>query len=196
MFEYIKGHVSEIILDKIILEVNGIGYRINSSLNSTSNTRINEAATVYTHLAVKEDEISLYGFITRQELNMFKLLMTVSKIGPRVATGVLSTYTPEKLAAYIRKNDVVAISKCPGVGKKTAERVVLELKDKVDDYGIEVASGEIAIDSGDGDLREATEALLSLGYSRLEAERSLKVVYKDGSNSGELIRKALGWLSR
>ncbi|KAB3527682.1 Holliday junction branch migration protein RuvA [Alkaliphilus serpentinus] len=196
MFEYIKGTVSEIIVDKIILEVNGMGYRINSSINSTSNTRVGDATTIFTHLAVKEDEISLYGFISRQELNMFKLLMTVSKIGPRVATAVLSTYTPEKLATYIRKNDVMAISKCPGVGKKTAERVVLELKDKVEDYGIDVNTGVTVIDDGNGDLQEATEALLSLGYNRLEAEKALKAVYKDGSNSGELIRRALGWLSK
>ena len=193
MFEYIKGIATEIILDKIIIEVNGIGYRINSTMNSTSQVKKGEATTVYTFLAVKEDDVSLYGFINREELDLFKLLISVSKIGPKVATGILSTYSPSKLAAYIKNNDFQAIAKAPGVGKKTAERIVLELKDKVkyfeDENGVVVTEEIVTTGS-----QEVLEALMALGYHRTEAEKAMLAVGHEGEKTEELIKKALKWL--
>ncbi len=137
MFEYIKGTVADVAIDRIVVEVNGIGYRINSSTHSVSDAKRGDQVIIYTHLVVREDELSLYGFTSREELVMFQKLISVSKIGPKVASGILSTYSPSKLGAYILSNDVSAIAKSPGVGKKTAERIVLELKDKIDKVNVE-----------------------------------------------------------
>lgn len=192
LLEYMRGEVTDIILDKIILEVNGIGYRINSTLNSTMNIKKGDRLTILTHLALKEDEINLYGFTTREELILFKQLISISKIGPKVATAILSTYTPQKLCACIINNDVSAISKAPGVGKKTAERIVLELKDKVDK--IIVDYGDVHIEEGILGDNEVIDALMSLGYSRQEGEQALKAINNTNLPTEEKIKEALKWL--
>ncbi len=194
MFEYMKGIAAEILLDKIIIEVNGIGYRINSSLNSTAEVKKGEAITVYTYLAVKEDEVSLYGFASREELMFFKQLLSVSKVGPKVATAILSTYSPKKLSALILSSDFTAISKAPGVGKKTAERIVLELKDKVEGFGYIDENQNPLSESVVNTNHEAIEALISLGYTRLEAEKALNAVAEENASTETLIKKALRWL--
>lgn len=193
MFEYIKGIAAEIILDKIIIEVNGIGYRINSTMNSTSQIKQGEATTVYTYLALKEDDVSLYGFINREELDLFKLLISVSKIGPKVATGILSTYSPNKLGAYIKNNDFHAIAKAPGVGKKTAERIVLELKDKVKHFDDMSGLGFMQEIAPTGS-QEVLEALMALGYHRTEAEKAMLAVGHENEKTEDVIKKALKWL--
>lgn len=192
MFEYMKGVATEVVLDKIIIEVNGIGYRINSSLNSTAEVKRGEGITVFTYLAVKEDEISLYGFVTREELMFFKQLLSVSKIGPKVATAILSTFSPQKLGSLILSNDFQSISKAPGVGRKTAERIVLELKDKVESKEI-VEDNPFTITEVTNN-QEALQALITLGYSRLEAEKALQAVAEDNDTTEVLIKKALRWL--
>ena len=116
MFEYLKGIVVDIVEDKIIMEVNGIGYKINGTANSISKVMRGEHVIIYTHLIVREDELSLYGFASAEELSMFQLLISVSKIGPRVASAILSTHTPSKLIAYILGKDIKLICKAP-VGK-------------------------------------------------------------------------------
>lgn len=192
MYEYMKGIAAEILLDKIIIEVNGIGYRINSSLNSTADVKKGEALTVYTYLAVKEDEMSLYGFVTREELMFFKQLLSVSKVGPKVATAILSTYSPKKLSSLILSNDFQAISKAPGVGKKTAERIVLELKDKVEKN--EIIEDNPFVITEISNNQEAVQALLSLGYTKLESEKALNAVAEENATTELLIKKALRWL--
>jgi len=192
MYEYMKGIAAEILLDKIIIEVNGIGYRINSSLNSTADVKRGETLTVYTYLAVKEDEMSLYGFVTREELMFFKQLLSVSKVGPKVATAILSTYSPKKLSSLILTNDFQAISKAPGVGKKTAERIVLELKDKVEKK--EIIEDNPFVVAEVSNNQEALQALLSLGYTKLEAEKALNAVVEENAPTEQLIKKALRWL--
>lgn len=132
MYSYIKGIVEEIYLDRIILENNGIGYEINVSSFTAQSVQKGKSAKIFTKLIVREDDMSLCGFSTQMELEMFKLLTSVSKIGPKVGLGILSCATPPQLSAYILSEDIAKLSKCPGVGKKTAERIILELKDKVD----------------------------------------------------------------
>ncbi len=191
MYEYIKGNVAEILLDKIIIETNGIGYRINSTMNSAGQLKKGDDTLVYTYLVVREDEMSLYGFISRQELDYFKHLISVSKIGPKVATAILSTYTPQKLGACIANKDINAIAKAPGVGKKTAERIVLELKDKVKETPLETLGYEEVERKAD---HEVLEALMALGYSRLEGEKAIQAIFDESASSEELIKKALKWL--
>ena len=132
MYSYIKGTVEEIYLDRIVLENNGIGYEINVSSFTAQSVQKGKDAKIFTKLIVREDDMSLCGFASRKELEMFKLLTSVSKIGPKVGLGILSCATPPQLSAYILSEDIAKLSKCPGVGKKTAERIILELKDKVE----------------------------------------------------------------
>jgi len=194
MFEYLKGTVADIAIDRIVVEVNGIGYRINSTTNSASKVKCGDQTIVYTHLVVREDELSLYGFTCTEELAMFQKLISVSKIGPKVASGILSTYTPSKLGAYILSNDTAAIAKCPGVGKKTAERMVLELKDKVDKINVDYDYTLFNDDNKDDN--EAVQALVALGYTKIEAERAVEAVKDISLATEDIIKNALRWLMK
>ncbi|MDR5658055.1 Holliday junction branch migration protein RuvA [Serpentinicella sp. ANB-PHB4] len=174
MFEFLKGKVTDIFLDKVILEVNGIGYRINSTMNSASNLTRNEDVLMYTYLQVREDELNLYGFVSRDELEMFKKLISVSKIGPKVAATILSTYTTVQLRAFIINKDIAAVSKTSGVGKKTAERIILELKDKISLDESETTPENAVIYNETDKHKEVLEALLALGYSKSEIHSIVK----------------------
>ena len=137
MYSYIKGTVEEINLDYIVIDNNNIGYKINVSSNTIKDLHLGNMAKIYTKLIVREDDMSLCGFATKEEMKMFELLTSVSKIGPKVGLSILSFASPGQLGAYILSEDVAKLSKAPGVGKKTAERIVLELKDKVDKNNVE-----------------------------------------------------------
>ena len=194
MYSYIKGTVEEIYLDRIVLENNGIGYEINVSSFTAQSVQKGKDAKIFTKLIVREDDMSLCGFASRKELEMFKLLTSVSKIGPKVGLGILSCATPPQLSAYILSEDIAKLSKCPGVGKKTAERIILELKDKVDK---EIAEFEATLfnQAPTGlELDEAVEALLALGYSNVEAKEAVQKFKKDGLKTEDLIKKALTYL--
>ena len=125
MYSYIKGTVEEIYLDRIVLENNGIGYEINVSSFTAQSVQKGKDAKIFTKLIVREDDMSLCGFATKEEMKMFELLTSVSKIGPKVGLSILSFASPGQLGAYILSEDVAKLSKAPGVGKKTAERIVL-----------------------------------------------------------------------
>ena len=127
-------------------------------------------------MVVREDELSLYGFASMEELSMFQLLLSVTKIGPKVASAILSTHTPGKLGVYILNKDVRLISKAPGVGKKTAERIILELKDKVDKFNIGYEYELYNEEDMYSDDKEIVEALMALGYNKIEAEKAVQAV--------------------
>lgn len=194
MFEYLKGTVADIIIDKIVVEVNGIGYRVHSTINSVSKVKKGDQTIIYTHLIVREDELSLYGFASLEELSMFQKLISVSKVGPKVASGILSTYTPSKLGAYILSNDINAISKSPGVGKKTAERIVLELKDKVDKVNVDY--DYTLFNDNNKDENEAVQALIALGYTKVEGEKAVQTVKDTSLATEDIIKNALKWLMK
>ena len=197
MFEYIKGRVDDVYLDKIILDVGGIGYRIQSTTTSASNVVKEDTVTIYTYLVLREDEVNLYGFTTREELEMFQLLTSVTKVGTKVAISALSTYTPKKLANYILNEDITGISKAPGIGKKTAERIILELKDKVDKYlGDTDDIDDINIKMDRTHQQEVVEALTALGYSIQEAEGALLSLNSKDLSTEEMIKEALKLLMR
>lgn len=189
LFEYIKGKVIDTFADKVIIEVGGIGYRIHSTINSTAELKKGDIVTIYTHFVIKEDEMNLYGFINKEELHMFQQLITVSRIGPKLAVSILSAYTPQKLASYILNNDINSISKANGVGKRTAERIIVELKDKVKHYQFEQNDIESIEDIGRS--YEALDALITLGYSKQEAEGALRSVENDNLTIEETIKRAL-----
>ncbi|MFL8634582.1 Holliday junction branch migration protein RuvA [Clostridioides difficile] len=194
MYSYIKGTVEEIYIDSIVVENNGIGYKINVSSNTIMNLQVGEATKIYTKLIVREDDMSLCGFVSREELKMFELLTSVSKIGPKVALSILSFASPAQLGAYILSEDIGNLSKAPGVGKKTAERIVLELKDKVDKNNIEfeptLLSQKPTLISQD----ESVDALVALGYTLSESKEAVQKCKKDGMNTEAIIKKALTYI--
>ena len=194
MYSYIKGIVEEIYLDRIVLENNGIGYEINVSSFTAQSVQKGKSAKIFTKLIVREDDMSLCGFASQRELEMFKLLTSVSKIGPKVGLGILSSATPPQLSAYILSEDIAKLSKCPGVGKKTAERIVLELKDKVDKDTAEFEATLFNQAPTGLELDEAVEALLALGYSSAEAKEAVQKFKKDGLKTEDLIKKSLTYL--
>ena len=194
MYSYIKGTVEEIYLDRIVLENNGIVYEINVSSFTAQSVQKGKDAKIFTKLIVREDDMSLCGFASRKELEMFKLLTSVSKIGPKVGLGILSCATPPQLSAYILSEDIAKLSKCPGVGKKTAERIILELKDKVDKESAEFEATLFNQAPTGLELDEAVEALLALGYSNVESKEAVQKFKKDGLKTEDLIKKALTYL--
>lgn len=194
MYSYIKGTVEEINLDYIVIDNNNIGYKINVSSNTIKDLHLGNMAKIYTKLIVREDDMSLCGFATKEEMKMFELLTSVSKIGPKVGLSILSFASPGRLGAYILSEDVAKLSKAPGVGKKTAERIVLELKDKVDKNNVEfeptlLSSEPIAVSKD-----EAVDALVALGYSSAEAKEAVDKCKKDGLNTEDIIKKSLTYI--
>lgn len=194
MYSYIKGSIEEIRLDSIVIENNDIGYKINASSNTIKDLQLGKMAKIYTKLIVREDDMSLCGFSTQEEMKMFELLTSVSKIGPKVALAILSFASPGQLGAYILSEDIAKLSKAPGVGKKTAERIILELKDKVDKTTVEfeptlLSNAPIGISQD-----EAVDALLALGYSAPEAKEAVERCKKDGLNTEDIIKKSLTYI--
>lgn len=198
MFYYIKGKLVFTDPTTAVIDCGGVGYKLAVSANTLAKlTKIGEEVCLYTHMSVKEDAVELLGFYTTEELAAFKLLITVSGIGPKGAMGVLSVMTPEKVALAVSTGDTKAIAKAPGVGAKTAARIVLELKDKV---AKALPTGDTADDDG-GDLdfltdapknniEEAITALMVLGYTKAEAQAALKGV-SAGLSLEEMITAAL-----
>ena len=189
MYSYIIGVVTEWAENEITLECNNIGYCL-----SVSNYcyRALQAATgevkMYTYYQQKEDGVSLYGFYDKEEKNIFLKLISVSGVGPKGAMAILSNIRPDELSKVIAKQDVKALSNVKGVGKKTAERLLVELKDKVDVLPLEVL-GEVKLESHE--LDDACEVLVSLGLSKNEALKLARDNYKPGDSAEDIISKSL-----
>ncbi|OLS01665.1 Holliday junction branch migration protein RuvA [Tissierella creatinophila] len=194
MIEFIIGDIVDIKEDFTIIQNNNIGYKVFSSSNSLRNLEIGKKnQMIYTQLNVREDGLFLFGFITEEEMEMFNLLLRVSKIGPKIGIGILSALNPNQLKLAIMNKDIFTLCKAPGIGKKTAERIVLELKDRID-INIELEIENInSINNGHD---EAIEALISLGYSRFEVERSIRNLDVENMEVEEIIRNALKKLSK
>lgn len=195
MYQYIIGDIEEINEDNIVIENNGIGYIIYTSKNSIMNIGQNTLnRKIYTHLVVREDVMSLYGFTSKEELEMFKLLITVTKIGPKVGIGILSAMNPSNIKISIMSGDTKALSRAPGVGKKTAERIILELKDKIGDNIMydEGSNAKVPID----ETEEVIVALNSLGYTRNEIFKALSVIDIKDKKTEDIIKLALRKLSK
>jgi Holliday junction DNA helicase RuvA len=182
MFYYIKGELVHTDPTTAVVDCSGIGYKMTISKNTLSHlTRLGEKVCLYTYFYVREDALDLIGFYSEAELEAFKLLITVSGVGPKAALAILSVLTPEKFALAVAMGDSKAIAKAQGVGGKTAARVVLELKEKVaKTFPAESASAETAEPITEelvfGNTDEAISALMVLGYSRQEAQAALKGV--------------------
>lgn len=194
MYRYIKGFIEEIQEDFIVIDNNGIGYKINTSVNTIRDIKLREEAKVYTHLNVREDDMSIYGFSLKEELQLFLNLISVSKIGPKVGLGILSALSVDEIKYAIINEDANKLSEAPGVGKKTANRMILELKDKIKDYNIEnLDTTKIKINSN---TDEALDALVSLGYTKYEAGNVISRINIEGLSTEDIIKLSLSELSK
>ena len=199
MIGYIKGTIEGIMQDGILLENNGIGYRILTSgmvLDRIGN--MHQDTMLFTYLRVREDEMTLFGFPTTEELDTFKLLLGVNGIGPKAALSILSVLTVRDLSLAIMAGDVKAITKANGIGAKGANRVIMELKDKMsfdDMFGMEDGyndTSEIRAVHNSNNVEDTVLALVSLGYSEFEAVKAIKQIPDaDRMESEELLKAAL-----
>ncbi len=188
MISYIKGAIKLKEGDFAIVIVGDVGYRVFLLERDLSKTKVGETAEFFTHHYIREDDERLYGFSNSKELEMFELLFSVTGIGPKSAMGILNVAPLKSLEAAIAKKDVSLLTKVSGVGKKTAERVVLELASKIK------SSGKAAEETSG--LFDAVEALMSLGYSRVQALAALEKVPENISDAAEKVRLALKSLGK
>ena len=195
MYSYIEGKVVYKDGDMLVIENNGIGYNIYTSARTLDNIKdLGSIEKVYTYMSVKEDAINLYGFLKKEELNLFKMLLSVSGVGPKVARSILSTLTPSKFSFAIVTKDEKALTMSPGVGKKAAQRIILELQDKIKKEELNINDDKIdtIASSGEGgNIREAINALIVLGYNYSKASDIVSSVYKEGMEVEDLVRVAL-----
>lgn len=194
MYEYIKGIVAEKRNDIIIIDNNNIGYSIFTSINTLAKTEMNETYKIYTYLHVREDIMKLYGFIDKDELNLFIMLISISGVGPKAGLSILSTLTPKEIALAIATGDDKVLSKAKGIGKKTAQRIILELKDKFKSLQIEQMDDTI-ITSDNNIAEEAVTALMVLGYKSKESKTIINKVIDKDDTIEMLIKKALNHIS-
>ena len=196
MIGYIKGEIAEIGNGYVILDNGGIGYELSVSSTTISQIGQNKYVHLYTYLAVREDGLSLYGFYTKEEKNMFLKLITISGVGPKAALSILSGIELNKLMVAIINKDIKTLSKVKGIGKKTAERIILELKESLDaaaDAAMEEAIGVIIEeqDDNDQDTEDAIYALRGLGFSQAEAIKAVKKAKPLAHDLQELIALSL-----
>lgn len=204
VISYVRGPLAEKMEDSVIVEAGGLGYRIFVPMSVFSALpKLGETVKIYTYYSVKEDSASLYGFLSKQDLEMFRMLIMVNGVGPKSALGILSVLTPDMLRLAILSGDAKAISKAPGIGSKTAQRIILDLKDKVKaedllNGGMDVtASAGTAEVSGIGEVgKESIEALTALGYSASEAAGAVrKVTITETMTVEDVLKAALRHLA-
>lgn len=200
MYAYIKGSLEVKTRGYIVVETNGVGYKIFMSETAIDKLGdIGEVVKIHTYMKVREDDISLYGFNTNEELRMFELLISVSGIGAKSAITILSNISPSSFIYCIVADDVDKLKKLPGIGAKTAQRMILELKDKIK---AESTIGEESVTEikkeikNNDNILEATSALQVLGYSRKEIESAFEKIESNELSVEELIKKALIQLSK
>ena len=201
MYYYLNGEITYVDASFAVVDCGGVGYKLTVSQPTAASltAKVGKTAKLYTHLAVREDGIELFGFATNEEKECFNRLISVSGVGPKAAMSILSTMTADRLALSICTEDTKAIAKAPGIGAKTAARIVLELKDKISK---DMLSGDTSLKNLDtppafttsGNLSEASEALMVLGYDKPIIQKVLSGI-DPSTDVGEIIRLALKKLS-
>lgn len=202
MISYIRGELAAFETDKVIVDVGGVGYGIYMPAQSMGRLpAAGHEVKLHTYLNVKEDAMQLFGFLTRDDLEVFKLVIGVNGIGPKGGLSVLSQLSPDDLRFAVMANDVKAISSAPGIGKKTAEKLILELKDKlsIEDVLDHVSETDTLMPGGAGQGQEvqsdAVQALVALGYGSTEALRAVKKVEsEEGATAEDVLKQALKYL--
>ncbi|MEE0301492.1 MAG: Holliday junction branch migration protein RuvA [Blautia sp.] len=196
MIAFVRGIAADMTENSVIVETGGIGYEIYMTGEGLSQLHMGEEVKIHTYFQVREDAMQLYGFLKKDDLQMFKLLLGVNGVGPKAAMGVLSGITADELRFAVLSDDVKTLSKAPGIGKKTAQKLILELKDKLkleDAFELKLAhEQEKAVASGDASdgRQEAVAALVALGYSSTDALRAVRKVTEVSPDDVEGLLKA------
>lgn len=198
MIGFLRGKAVIIQTDFCLLDVNGVGYRLFISHSTRNVLRLNETVQLFTYMNVYQDGIILYGFAAKEEYDLFQLLIGVSGIGPKVALGILSSISVDGLCRAIQEKQTAVLTKLPGIGKKSAERLILELRDKVGSTqgnSDDLSDGDFSADVGTDTVSEAIAALQSLGYTQAEILPVMKKVKNDAPPE-TIIKQALQFLGR
>ncbi len=195
MIAWLQGELIEKQAPGIVINVNGVGYELEAPMTTFYDLpEVGATATVFVHMVVREDAQLLFGFTTKQQRELFRSLIKVNGVGPKVALAVLSTLSPEELMQSMATEDVTQLCRVPGIGKKTAQRLVVEMKDRLEKEFGDVAFSSAAGSTTSSDTRDAIDALVALGYKNTEAARVVKSL-DTSLTSEELIRQALRTLS-
>ncbi|MGI6621778.1 MAG: Holliday junction branch migration protein RuvA [Clostridiaceae bacterium] len=196
MFAYLHGILARKTTDSLIIDVNGIGYKVfvpGSAIPACP--AVGDEIKVFTHFYVREDTQALYGFLTEEELKMFEQLLTVSGVGPKASLALVSNVHPSEFVLSVLTDDTDSFIKAPGIGKKTAQRIILELKDKLKKEHLDMSELKNNLSGipskNESKLSEAISALVMLGYSTQEASRAISAIYDDEKSIEQIVKEAL-----
>lgn len=196
MISYIKGEVEKKGLDYIVIENNDIGYFVNTSLSTLNRLSEGERTKILTYMHIREDLIALYGFLTQDELDLFKKLISVNGVGPKVGLAILSTYETNAVKEIILKDDAIKMSKVPGIGKKTASKIILELKDKVGKLDSLPKDESGHVYEINNEVSDVVDALVALGFSSSDAKAAIDSMDLTGKSENDIIKEALKNITR
>ena len=199
MLAYIKGELTQVTNEYAVIETGGLGYKVFMPEKAIEKLgEIGSKVKVHTYYRVREDDISIFGFNTQEELRMFELLLSVSGVGAKTAVVIISTIEPSNFALAVISEDISELVKIPGIGKKSAQRIVLELKDKLKKEAISVEVDKKASVKAqtNENVEEAISALQVLGYNKKEIEKVFEKIEKDGLSIEDMIKKGLVLLSK
>lgn len=201
MIGRLRGLLIEKIAPEILIECNGVGYEVTMPMTSIyALPELNQEAIIYTHFVVREDAQLLYGFANKTERKLFRLLIKVNGVGPKLGLAILSSMSAEQFVSCVIHDDLTTIVKIPGVGKKTAERLLIEMRDRIKDWHSDDSVSTFALNSPNSSSQpiitnnikgDAINALISLGYNQSQADKAIKAVFQSDMNSEDLIRVAL-----
>ena len=201
MIGSLRGTIAEKHPPVLLIDVNGVGYEVLASMNTFYQLPdVGQEITLCTHLVVREDALILYGFHEEQERMLFRTLIKINGVGPKMALAILSSVDPDAFVVCVNQNDVASLVRIPGVGKKTAERLIIEMRDRLSDWqmrdmSLSKESAGIGIDSMTDATQDAISALIALGYKTQEASRIISKMASQGLSSEEMIRVALQTIS-
>lgn len=193
MIGFLRGTVDEKQAPHVVIDVNGVGYDIETPMSSFFNLpALGEKVSIRTHLVVREDAHILYGFLTEQERALFRSLIKVNGVGPKVALGILSGVSVDDFCLWVSDNNVAALVRLPGIGKKTAERLIIDMRDRLPEQLGSVTSVPSGVSAQPASsIEEAISALVALGYKPQDAEKRARAVASDNASSEQIIRSAL-----
>ncbi len=196
MFNYINGLVAELLPNLAIIDCGGVGFEVNTSAYTVSQLKAGEKAKLFTYMYIREDCMDIYGFASKSEKHCFEMLISISGVGPKAAVAILSTSSPEALVMNIISGNDKALTAAPGIGKKIAQRIILELKDKLAKETSEITFGDTpafntSSAAGNTKISDATAALMVLGYSSAEIGTALKKVDVENLSLEDIIKASL-----
>ena len=193
MFYYLNGEIALIDENIAVVDCGGVGYACHSTSYTIAKLKVGQKAKLYTHCNIREDAFDIFGFISREELRCFQMLIGVTGVGPKAAQAILSAVSPERFTLAVMTQDEKALTAAQGVGKKLAQRIILELKDKLGSAVTEVnlADATVVVPQAGSSLALAQAALAELGYSHAEISTALKGIKTDGMKTEEIVKQCL-----